>query len=95
MNLDKLLADRIHTGERNAVPSAVLENACGLTSREVRQRIEVLRRTGTVICSSASGYYYPESLAELRRYITKERRRANSIQRSLQSAETMLNEWRD
>ena len=95
MNLEKLMRDMIRTGEGNAVPSAALESLTGLNSREVRQHIEAMRRSGAVICSSASGYYYPESRAELLRYIAKERRRAGSIQRTLVSAETMLNEWRD
>ena len=95
MNPDEIIKARIQSGEENAVRCKVLEEVTGLTGREVKSHIEALRRAGTVICSSNSGYFYPARRYELESFIVKERRRANSIRRTLQSSERMLETWKE
>lgn len=95
MNPDEIIKARIQSGEENAVRCKVLEEDTGLTGREVKSHIEALRRSGIVICSSNSGYFYPARRCELQNFIVKERRRANSIRRTLRSSERMFERWKE
>lgn len=95
MNPDEVIRRAIGSGEENAVPCKALEVLTGLSGREVKRCIEELRRSDTVICSSNSGYFYPARRYELTDFIVKERRRANSIRRTLQSSERMLKTWKE
>lgn len=95
MNPDEVIRRVIGTGEENAVKCKALEEFTGLNGREVKTHIEAMRRSGTVICSSNKGYFYPVRLDELRNFIVKERRHANSIIRTLQSSERMFQTWKE
>lgn len=95
MNPDEVIRRTLGSGEENAVPCKVLEELTGLNGRDVKHCIEELRRGGTVICSSNSGYFYPARRYELKSFIVKERRRAESIKRTLQSSERMLQTWKE
>lgn len=95
MNPDEVIRRAIGSGEENAVPCKALEELTGLSGRDVKRCIEELRRSGTVICSSNSGYFYPARRYELTDFIVKERRRANSIRRTLKSSERMLQTWKE
>ena len=85
----------IGTGEENAVSLEQLINVTGLPNRDVRKLIESLRRSGHIIISSNAGYFYPETVEELMKYIRKERSRARSILRTLHSARELLADWGD
>lgn len=95
MTPDEVIRRTIGTGEENAVPCKALEVLTRLSGREVKRCIEDLRRSGTVICSSNSGYFYPARRYELKSFIVKERRRADSIRRTLKSSERMLETWKE
>lgn len=88
-----IIIHALHKGQINAVKSAELEELTGLDSRDVRQCIERLCRSGVVICSSNDGYFYPETRAELKDFIHKEAARAHSIEITLRSAERLLETW--
>ena len=88
------IIDAMPTGEGNGIALRDLINISGLNSeRATRRMIELIRRSGTVICSNEQGYYYPANIDELRQYINTERRRAESISITLKSAERLLAEW--
>lgn len=89
---EKIIA-AVPTGEKSGVSLDSLTLIAGLSSRATRLIIEKLRRGGIVICSSENGYYYPADADELRRYVNKERCRANSVALTLESAEKLLSEW--
>ena len=93
MNPIEKICAVIGSGEKNAVSCKTLEEVTGLNGRDVKRCIEELRRGGTVICSSNSGYFYPERLHELQGFITRELRRAASIRRTLRSAEELFDKW--
>ena len=93
MNPAETIRLMIGNGEENAVRCKTLEEVTGLNGRDVKKCIEDLRRGGTVICSSNSGYFYPERLHELQGFITRELRRAASIRRTLRSAEELFDKW--
>ena len=80
------LIELIPRGEKNAVHAYDLALRVGLSKRELRKQIELLRRAGAVILSSDKGYYLPADLAEVTAYRKKEEARAKSVFRSLQSA---------
>ena len=88
-----IIIHALRKGRINAVKSDELEELTGLDSRDTRQCIERLRRSGVVICSSNDGYFYPETRAELQDFIHKEAARAHSIEITLRSAERLLSEW--
>ncbi len=56
---------RHHTGKRNAVHSAELEQLFSLDDRAVRRKISALRKEGYPICSGDMGYYYAENQKEI------------------------------
>ncbi len=93
MNAYDIILSAIGTGEAAARPADDLQKLTGLTAREVRKIIEGLRRAGHVIISSDQGYYFPETVEELRRHINKESRRARSIFFTLRSARALLDKW--
>lgn len=93
MTPNEIIRNAVRVGEDNAVKSAVLEELTGLTSRDVKRCIEDLRRKGVVICSSNSGYFYPDNETELRQFISKETNRAQSIKETLKSAKKLLKKW--
>ena len=85
---DRVLS-HIGTGEKNAVSAAELERCTGLNRRELRKIMECLRRSGHVIVSGNEGYYFPETVEEVRRHIRKENARARSIALTLESARVL------
>ena len=65
----------------------------GTQVREICRAIEEIRRLGVVICTDClHGYYYPDTLDELRRYIRQEERRGSSTFQTLDSARKLLQE---
>lgn len=92
-SIERIIA-AVPTGEDNGIALRDLSFISGMNSeRATRRMIENIRRSGTVICSSEHGYYYPADIDELRQYINTERRRAESISITLESAENLLAEW--
>ena len=79
-------------GREAAIPAARLADLAGCASiRQLQHLIESERIAGTLILSSAEGYYLPSEVpevgrAELRAYVTTLRRRALSILRNLKAA---------
>ena len=80
------LIELIPTGKDHAIHANILARKAGVTMRELRHQLELLRRTGEVILSSVNGYYLPSDLSEVTAYRKKEEQRAKSIFRSLRSA---------
>ena len=95
MSVTEMILSAIDKGEDNAVSLEQLINITGLPNREVRKIIETLRRAGHVIISSDNGYYYPETVEELKRYINRESSRARSILITLSSARELLENLAD
>ena len=61
--------------------------ATELDDRGARKTIETMRRAGVVICSDClHGFYYPETLEELRLYVRQEERRGRSHFYTLKAA---------
>jgi hypothetical protein len=58
----------------------------------VRKVIEDIRRAGVVVCNSLDGYFFPETLDELRLYVRQEERRGRSTFYTLGSARRLLQE---
>lgn len=77
------ILDKIPTGERNAVKAGELASVLGLSERETRRKIEMLRRDGVLICSTynakGGGYYRPESISEMEQYFTRQMSRMGHI----------------
>ncbi len=89
MNALDIITAAIGSGEACAKSSKELQALTGLSERDLRKSIEALRRQGCVILSSTQGYYYPETLSEIRQHIQKESRRARSIEITLISAKEL------
>lgn len=94
MTLEEKVVSSIGTGEDNAISLSELIKITGLQNRQVRKLIEHLRRKGTVICASSSGYYKPSNSIELKAYLLQERARARSITQTIAPAEKLLRTWR-
>ena len=90
---EKDILDYIPIGEENAVHSAEICAAFGLTERERRKLFERLRNAGAVICASDNGFFKPATLAELTAYIRLEGARSKSISYSLRSARELAKRW--
>ena len=89
MTAQERILQALRVGENNAVSLADMCRISGLDNRSTRLVIEDLRRQGMVIISSNRGYYLPETIEELRRYINKESKRAKSIFYTLKSAKQL------
>lgn len=86
MNTIEIIKSSICKGEAAAISSRTLQAIAGINERELRKIIETLRRQGCVIASSSKGYYIPQTLDELDRFITKETKRAKSVLFTLKAA---------
>lgn len=95
MKYHDLIYSAIKTGEENAVHLAELVQLSGLSERDTRRVIEMLRQRGAVICADEKGYYKPASLHELERYERQESARSRSIYRRTASARKLLKKWRE
>ena len=64
-----------------------LSRATELDNRTARKAVEEIRRAGIVICMDCKhGYYFPESIEELRLYVQQEERRGRSTFYTLKTA---------
>lgn len=88
--LQKIFADdmfKYYRGLENAVPSRVLEKKYGITAREVRRVVNVLRMNGYPICSGQTGYYYAKTKQEAKETACVLSAMANSL---IQAADGMV-----
>lgn len=93
MTVNETICKAIGTGEENAVSLKDLMELTDLKARDVHHCIEDMRSGGAVICSSNSGYFYPETEEELRRYVRREHARASAIMKNTRAAAVMLCRW--
>ena len=61
----KALLELIPKGKENAISRKQLGTLIGETQREVSRTIHNARKAGHIICSSAQGYYKPQTDEEL------------------------------
>lgn len=92
-NSFKLLLSMIPEGSGNAVSMDSLSGLLGVTPRIIRQHIHNARCAGHVIAGTDEGYFVPETLPELRRYIRQTERRGRSTFAGLVAARRLLKEW--
>lgn len=81
-------------GEENAFTQREITARTGFSKTETRLMLEDMRRKDVVVCSSNKGYFYPESIAELERYILRLSRYPNSST-ALDPAKKKLGKWRE
>lgn len=77
-------------GAGNAVTGKALSQIIGIDARTIKAIISKCRRQGVIICSSLDqnngGYFYPESLAELKEYVDTESQRIATATAALKPA---------
>ena len=84
----------IGTGLEQGVHVKDICRATELDDRGARKAIETIRRAGVVICTDClHGYYYPETLEELRLYVRQEERRGRSTLCTLQTAQRLYSQY--
>lgn len=84
----------IGTGGEQGVNVRDISRATELDDRGARRAIEAIRRAGVVICADClHGYYYPETLEELERYVRQEERRGRSTFFTLKSARRLYRHY--
>ena len=74
---------RGHLGERNAATARELEGAFDVSTGELWNTINTLRRSGVPIASSARGYFYAATAQEVRTTITRMSHRIIDIARAI------------
>ncbi len=88
------ITDFIPHGRDNAISMKQLAILTGWTLRETRAAIYQARCAGALICSScdpyASGYYLPETMAEVQSYKRMQENRIRSAARAVRSARQYL-----
>ncbi len=77
----------IPLGRENAVKRTTLSNQLGRTDREVRKWIEGLRREIPILnFQDGRGYFQPDNIKDVERWIRQEEKRIRMIQASLTGA---------
>lgn len=89
------LFDIIPMGEDSAIHVEELAQIFNVNERDVRLNIEQMRCGGKVILSSDKGYFKPVSEDEIRRFVRRENKRYNAIERRTASARLLLRELRE
>lgn len=86
-------------GEKNAVSMRQLSILTGWKLREVRAAVFQARCDGELICSScaryASGYFRPETAADVERYKRMQESRIRSAARAVRSARRYLKQAKE
>ena len=90
MTFEEKVYNSIPTGKDNAIHAIEIQKRCGLTAREIRKTVEILRRKGMCICSGSRGYYLPETEEELKEYINTVKKTAKSTLFTLKTAKRAL-----
>ena len=75
----------IPKGEANAISMHTLSVYLDCSERETRRIIKYARLAGKVICGDSSGYYLPETVAELRAYYHLAKERAATSRKCLKA----------
>lgn len=82
------IADLLNYGENAAIPLQHLIRLTNWDARKIRIQIMTERRTGSLILSdNQHGYYLAETPAEVKRFVTSMRCRANEILETAASVE--------
>ena len=80
-------------GSENAITTPDLMLKTGLSNRQVRKAIELLRRDTCIINNQdGRGYYIADNKAEAERYLKQEQARAKSIYRRLKGTRKYIKE---
>jgi predicted DNA-binding transcriptional regulator YafY len=91
--LKNKIADALPKGKGNGVSAESLVALYGLKStRELRREIHRERMAGALIASDESGYFIPQSRAEINAYLNRHEKMAISIFASLKAARNALRE---
>ena len=92
------IIDHLGKGKENAIAAAELSFMCGLSKREIRQRVQTARENGLAILSESGisgGYYMPNNRAELEHFINSMSQRGRSAFKAARAARKILKEWPD
>lgn len=84
------LLDIIGHGESNAVKMSELAQMLKIEQRDVRRELSKARKAGAVVAYSSKGVFYPESIDELRQYISTESAKLRTQTAALQPAKMRL-----
>lgn len=86
-----MIAELLSYGEKSAISTPDLCRVLGITdTRELRQIVAKERKAGALILSSCAGYFLPESVDEVRRFVAHEDKRARSIMTAIKPARDIL-----
>lgn len=88
----RVILSAIGTGREQGAHLRDIRRSTGFGERAVRKYIEDIRRAGVVVCNSLDGYFFPETMDELRLYVRQEERRGRSTFYTLGSARRLLKE---
>ena len=84
------LTNFLTQGEENATTAQELATVLGWNRREVTAEINALRKSGTVICSSGKGYYFPADKNDVQAFVRHMHSRIADMRSATQSAERYL-----
>ena len=85
------LIDRIPEGKQSAIPMKSLADSYDMKTSELRAYILGARIKGTLILSGQQGFYLPETVSELKDYVTRRRQVIKTAQIALNPFITELN----
>lgn len=90
------ITEYIPIGQENAISARKLADIFGISLRELRKQIEVLRSNGVLICSTCrrdgGGYYRPRNSDETAEYFRRQLSRIGHIWTALSPFKKYLND---
>lgn len=97
MNAWERIEQYIPMGEENAITQADLAFELHITPTQAKQLVSEARKQaeteGSIIASSAHGYYYPANVGELRHYRDMMRAQALSRLHTIKAADAALKRY--
>lgn len=82
----EILLKNFHKGQENAVTNKQIQRLLGTNKSMIRKAIRRLRIEGTPICFNENGYYYAESISDIKDTII----RLHCMQTGIQNVEMGL-----
>ncbi len=90
MNEHEILLNSIPTGKDNAVSMKSLAEMIGVSERRVRSMVNAARADNFLISSGNSGYWRPETNAEVKESYIRQKHMATSILRTTGESRRVL-----
>lgn len=94
MNVLNLVAC-LSRGEEHAITAKELSKLLNWSERDITSAVNILRKSGKIICSSAKGYFLPSCNEDVKELVRQMNGRIKDMKRATAPAEKFLKKYQE